>query len=327
MTPARIRAEEGFGDENYQRLNELIYQARPADYFLQRIANALVVGSDPEARDNALKAGAGIGKLRIHADEPHSPSFWGSADERDTRAKHFLTAEAAVLFHHASETLLRLYLAHEAMTACPWLTMSQTRSPALFKRQVAQRFVDEPHHSEASLRGVGRVFHLAPGPEHVKPSPPTEVWDASVKSVEDHLRYFANRFLKKAPLYNAAKHGLAFLQSEADIQIREAELTSSGPVIHTLEERTEGERNYWFLVTHGVQTDQFLALTYRIVDLIDSLWNAARYRYVTKTGGINMRLWDKSTLTPLLEVDDGHFHLDEWVEPLVYYVPDVPDAQ
>ena len=45
------------------------------------------------------------------------------------------------LLHHASEALLRLYLAHEPLTACPWLDMARVRSPGKFKQIVEARFL------------------------------------------------------------------------------------------------------------------------------------------------------------------------------------------
>jgi hypothetical protein len=57
--------------------------------------------------------------------------------------RNFASVESQVLFHHASEALLRLCLAHVVRPPCPWLEVASER-PQAFKKHVTSKVIDPP---------------------------------------------------------------------------------------------------------------------------------------------------------------------------------------
>ena len=218
--------------------------------------------------------------------EDRAANLTSAADDDAGLAKageHFVIAEAEVLAHHAGETLLRLYLAHEfaedaAPPTCPWLEISRLRVPREFKARVAARFGPSSDPLDAAnLGAVARVFHFTDHPETLSDvAIPQEQWNKSLNNIEGYLRAFARQFLDRAALYNAAKHGLALLPTEMSMRLGDGAVVSAeGPTIQYLDIRDRDGRPRWTLVNHWVKSDRQLALTYRACQLIETLGSAS----------------------------------------------------
>ncbi|HEX2469533.1 MAG TPA: hypothetical protein VHK05_02995 [Candidatus Limnocylindrales bacterium] len=157
--------------ENYASLNDQFYASRPYEYFITRMGNLLLVAARNEELDDLFDAGVSFGELSMGGgSSARTPE---ERDESAASARRFVTAESEVLAHHAGETLLRSYLAHESQPPCPWLEISRTRVPREFKSLVEARFGDagdpaDPEH----LAGIARVFHGTDDPSTFKPKPP-----------------------------------------------------------------------------------------------------------------------------------------------------------
>lgn len=58
-------------------------------------------------------------------------------------------------------------------------------------------------------------------------------------------------------------------------------LKVEGPVIHYLQVADDDKgRPRWQQVAHWVHADRQMALIYRMIELIETLWRTARYRYL-----------------------------------------------
>ncbi len=122
--------------ENYAALNERFYEASPHEYFDQRLGLLLLAAGKPEEVEKLLQGGISFGQLGLRATQDEAQHATESPETKQRKRERFITAEAEVLLHHASEALLRLYLAHEpvigadgppAIHPCPWLQIARLR--------------------------------------------------------------------------------------------------------------------------------------------------------------------------------------------------------
>jgi hypothetical protein len=289
MASKRQSPDADIAGINYLGLNATFYETRPHDYFQHRLSSLLLVAGKRAELEILLNQGLTVGTLRSFGEG--FPE--GTDEERAKAAEVFVTTETEVLGHHVGETLLRLYLAHEAIPPCPWLELSRLRNPGGFKEQVRQRFgpdtdVADPGHRDA----VARVFYLSDSREGLAPPPPEAAWSESLAVIEEYLRHFARQFLGGASLYNAAKHGLAVMPGKRSARLGDKPIISAdGPSIEYLYVRDRGGGDLrWNRGTHWVRMDLQLALIIRACQIIEALWKAARYRYVpsTRGGGWNL---------------------------------------
>lgn len=288
-------ADDNLAAENYSEINRAYYTAEPADYFEERLNNLLLAAGNPDGRAELLRKGGAFGEVKF-GEATGRPSDDKEAPQSKA-VERFVQAETEVLAHHVGETLLRLYLAHEPLPACPALGLARVRSPATFKAMVRSRFLDGPHDDRAYRPAVSTVFHLVADPSHVRPDPGAEKWWASVDNIEHFLRHFASVFVEQASLYNSAKHGMALTPTEFGFQLGDSELTREhGPAIYYLEQRADSksEKRRWFSTFHWVRTDRQTAMTFMGIELIRTLWKNARLRYTEKhVTGAEFHFFDK----------------------------------
>jgi hypothetical protein len=332
----RPSPDDDLAPQNYPNLNRVFYAAKPADYFGRRLANLMLTAGRAEDLDRLMDEGLSFRGLKTGTKngplpEPASGNSLG--EERAKAAEHFVTAEAEVLFHHTAETLLRLYLAHEFQPGnappCPWLEISRERSFSAYKAKVAARFGSETDPADPELlNAVARVFHLVDDPTKLTGGEPVPMdeWRASVANIEGYLRGFAGEFLKRAPLYNAAKHGLALRADEGAMKLGDGALIKAeGPMIQVLEVRDAGGRPRWAMAHHFVKPDRQMALTYIAIELIERLWETARIRYLPdRPDQFQVRFFTGPSWLDLHLSDVGQtggFELETMTMDLLYYRP------
>jgi hypothetical protein len=286
--PRRPSPDDDLDPRSFANLNRTFYGATPHDYFGRRLANLLLTAGRAPELDRLMDEGLSFRALKVGVQDGSRPRE-STPEEGAKAAEDFVTAEAEVLFHHAAETLLRLYLAHEFAPgkppACPWMHISRERSFSVFKARVAARFGSDTDPSDPEiLAAVARVFYIVDDPTQLTTDPvvPMERWNASISNIEGYLRGFAHEFLKRAPLYNAAKHGLALRPGEGSVSYGGELIHAEGPMIQTLEIKERNGRPIWTMVNHWVEPDRQIVLTFQAVQLIERLWAAAQIRYLPK---------------------------------------------
>jgi hypothetical protein len=270
-----------------------------------------------------------VGRLKYTADDDEEP------DPREAEDREqFVFAESEVLLHHVSETLLRLYLAHEGAPPCPWLEIARVRGAGQFKRMVSKRFADELPPEERRQR-VGEVFFGSAERTAIKPNPPQEQWEKSLDNIEAFLTHYARHFLD-ADIYNALKHGLAVRPGPAAMQLGDGDLIKAeGPAIEylTLGENSEGKRR-WFHTTHWIEVDSALAFISIAQRLMESIWTLARFRYLGEKPEL-LVAWTKPEYAEVIRhLHDGQesgIFTDRMHMELLYYAapdeaPETPEA-
>lgn len=256
VKPRRISATE------WDSLNGRFYRMAPHTYLEHRLRSLVLSVSDDT--DTAPLWGGGVGyrAIKISAPEP--------VQRKDL--DRYAALESTVLLHHASESLLRLYLAHEYRTMCPWEALSAMTSFRDVKIRLAalQRELDD----DRRLDDFMEVFVYTADSSKF-PGVSDERWADHRGALRLIVGAALEEVLEHAHIYNAAKHGLAILADEVGMSIGEVDgdpvIRQHGPALTYLERAPD-----WQITTSWVQPERNIALTVLVMDQIRNLWNVAR---------------------------------------------------
>lgn len=261
-----------------EKLNVDFYELEPTTYFLFRLRNlVLSAGCGLELEQLMLK-GLEVGVFKLSAPEE---AQLDSLDKEQRESQHaFVTLETEVLLHHASETLLRLYLAHEHSPPCPWISVSRERSPRRFKKKVAG-LLDGLQNPKGRER-LCQVFFGTTDRSTFGEDLSEERWEELIESSHLWLCWFA-RYILDGDVYNAAKHGLGVHPRRVALKVEidgQNFLNRSGPCLEFLQStRDEDGHRQWRRTTKWVQWDRLFGATHIACQLIDRLWTVGRVRY------------------------------------------------
>jgi hypothetical protein len=290
--------DQGLAPANFSALNERFYKMNPEDYFSRRLMSLMLWLGFPDGFKTALQnefSAEGVGVL-WQSDLPD--------DEAEENRKRFATAEAEVLLHHVSETLLRLYLVHASRSPCPWLDLARERSFSKFKKEVEK--LGERLHSGAEMESIQFVF-FGGKRERFDPVPDEARWEAASKNVSRFLGRYTEHFLDSSP-YNAAKHGMAVMTGEPSFQVgvnNDTEgpfLSKSGPAIEYLVVADNDGKPKWAQETKWIDLPVTIRLSGMANDLIEGLWAIG----AAQRGGDKperIRLFDKPDYDELISRD------------------------
>jgi hypothetical protein len=275
--PRRPSPDDQLATENYPRLNEQFYNANPQSYLERRWTNLLfTLGKGDELAEMAREGLKFDGVEVTWSGEPDE------IEKEKSERQRFITAESEILLHHASETLLRLYLAHVTRGPCPWLELARNKDFQAFKKKVARLRRRVVAGDEA--KDISWVFYGTDDRERFSTPPPVKQWEAGTENIGRFLDHYAAVFLDPSP-YNAAKHGLALVAGEASFQIDDGDLISmSGPSLEYLAIKHDAEtkRPQWVQETKWIDTKRAIAFIYIAQSLVEVLWDVARARYTRK---------------------------------------------
>lgn len=311
--------DDGLIPEQFGELNRAFYATRPWDYFNHRNHLLMLAAGAGERLVEIAKEGVEYRGLKYQEE-----SGEGSGEPLDPEAREqFLITDSEALLHHASETLLRLYLAHEELPPCPWLAMARVRNFGKFKKMVEKRFKsDGPWSDRRAL--LAPVFFGAKDRTAVEPTPSAEVWESGLENIEAFLAYYARHFLESDG-YNAFKHGLAVRPGEQMTQLDDgALLKAEGPAIEFLSIRKNAEGvPRWNQSIRWVRPDHSMGMVFLAARLMESLWLIAKWRYVgEKPEAIS--LWERPAYADVTtRLDDGEkaaVFLETMHMELAYYV-------
>lgn len=262
-----------------RELNHDFYSREPSAYFLFRLRNLVLSAGRGLELEQLVAGGVEVGVFHLAEDDAESPS---SLDEEQVEDQHaFVTLETEVLLHHVSETLLRLYLAHEQSSPCPWISISRERSPQRFKEKVEslpERLDTAEGQEQMCLTFFGAADRSTFGDE----APTEEVWAELLDSSRSWLSWFARYFLD-SDVYNAAKHGLGVYPQRIALKVEidgQPLLDGSGPCLEYLHSVTDEDNNrQWRRATKWVHWDRLFGAIHIACQLIDRLWTVARVHY------------------------------------------------
>lgn len=264
--------------EQFPALNKKFYTSKwgPEQYLSARLKAAVLASSDSPLIAQAAAEGFEIGELKI--------AYSVDDDDSDEEAVDFLATESSVLVHHAAETLLRLYFAHEGLPPCPWLETARLRLFPVFKKKVAD-LLDSLGEADVQA-SVMEVFtgRRTPG-EQATPAQEA-AWNAQRDGLVALLGTAGWQLLNDSNLYNASKHGLALFPAQVGFAINfeeaapEIDLSMEGRALQYLQVVKGPHGKRWEQRTGWVFAEANLSMTYLIARQISSLMSVARARYV-----------------------------------------------
>jgi hypothetical protein len=162
----------------------------------------------------------------------------------------YAAVESTVLLHHASEALLRLYLAHAHRKRCPWLALSSILGPAEFKRSVRE-LRDELNIPER-VDDLLEAFSFTSDRSSIE-GVSEEVWLSDRAGLVRLVRHLIDEVLEGAHAYNAAKHGLALGAGDLGLQLvpggEEPLFDHKGPALNFLELGRPSDDRHWLLTS------------------------------------------------------------------------------
>ena len=282
-------------------LNESFYHAEPSEYLVQRLWS-LAASLDPAAQPSRVQFG-------------QFSMAWEPEDIlNDNKAMTYVALESMVLLHHAAESMLRLYMAHAHRNPCPWVEIAKLRNFAEFKRRLA-RLRDSLSEPEV-MNDLKEVFMWAHEPAAF-PEVPEHVRASNQAGLRLMIEYAVSVLLEDAPVYNAAKHGIAVLSGDVKMELGDV-LRVGGPSLTTLEEiEVDGARK-WAKRTRWVHPTKSLTTTFVISNMIRSLWESARGHYLGRGDPSKLYPLDEAQIRKLLDFGyaDG-FNVTTMTESLI----------
>ena len=274
--------DQGLSDVNFEPLNEEFYSARPHEYFVMRLNSLILQAGRAEDVQRLLHEGVTYRELSLSSapDHVHDP---GDQDGLET----YVALEAEVLYFHAIETLLRLYLAHEAQSVCPWLDLARVRTPGEFKKLVKSRFMNDQLSEVEKWEKLAPILIGIPASAYPHGS---EHYLRVLGALESAMAAFAADFLGGAARHNSAKHGLAMRASHENLRVAGGVLSASGIAIKHLD--IQGSPKRWHETTSWADVDMRMALIRIAAHLIEAIWDIARVRYTGAEGPVQVFLMD-----------------------------------
>jgi hypothetical protein len=252
----------------YHRLNERFYKMSPYTYLDMRLKSLVLMASGSEKLDDLLAEGVSYQDLTLSEPEPAN----------QLELDKYAALESTVLLHHACEAMLRLYLAHEYRTECPWLKLAATTSPRDFKSQV--RKLGTELTSRDRIADMLEAFSYTA--DWTKFDGATEdVWLSHEAALVQLVDYAIREVLNNANVYNAAKHGLAVQPGEVSFSLggrpgHKPLIRQDGPALNHLEMSGNADDRHWQLRTTWVNPLSNLARVHLMTLQIRNLFEAGR---------------------------------------------------
>lgn len=245
MAKAAFDPDRNLVVDQFVKLNREFYSGRPHYYLRQRMYGIVLMCAQSSALAEALKDPVWLGEFGIQGPQLRLPEE--SADD-------YAAMDVVVLFHHAAEALLRLYFAHEDEPLCPWLEVSRVGASREFKKKVAA-FVASLDGSDTEVK----IMNTFRGPGAADPAShdgPVGEWMIGRDGLIYFLRQVATLLLDDAPLYNAAKHGLAVLSAPVGVRLgrlgEQPVITADGPSLAYLRQPHRREPDPMWSTRRGV---------------------------------------------------------------------------
>lgn len=285
----QLDREDMMALDEYNRLNELFYKdPEPSLYFRHRLDNLIYTAFAPE-KLTALELDYERGPIRI---------VYSGVSELDSEDRQMFSRlaaiDATVLLHHSAETLLRLFLAHETLSPCPWISTASIVTPRAFKEAIRARFGSQSDRElERDLRAILQVFVGTADQEGTSLSDADwQMCRDSAQNIDAILTHLARIFLDDANLYNATKHGMTINPGEAFALINGHSI-GNGPSI-TYIERVDavldnGEKAFqWAMKTAWIDIEHAILFIRWACELMDTMWGVAKGRYLAEPNSIRL---------------------------------------
>jgi hypothetical protein len=264
----------------FPELNAVFYSADPSEFIKMRVETLALLACKDEVLAPVYASDRPIGES-IH--------FKATPVPHPQQRHKYVRMEAVTIVHHASEALLRLFFAHVDFPECPWLGMSTSTDFAKFKAQVGTALEEG-----FNLEDIAVVFLGGRDPEDAGIKMGKNKFNDTVDAIELLLIDCANRFLGDSFLYNAVKHGLTAIDTDAKMKWTQGDgeqIPMLNGFVHgylhkRLSPTAKSEDGQWFFSLADSNPERDLAVATVITYALDSLWDVARRRYMGVPGKV-----------------------------------------
>jgi hypothetical protein len=255
----------------YPSLNKRFYRLAPYDYLDARLQSLVLTVSDDTQEDLAALLGRGVSYKTLKMN--------GEPSDR-TALDRYAAIESTVLLHHASEALLRLYLAHARRAPCPWLELSSLLTPTEFKK--ALKKLNSELDNLEQVDDLVEVFSFSTDHSFFE-GVDEESWASHRAALVRLVQHLIRTFLDGANAYNAAKHGLALGAGDLGLRLgqegEEPLFDHSGPALNYLELKGAPDDRHWMLTSTFIDPPRNIALVVLVLNQIKNLWTVAKTRH------------------------------------------------
>ena len=286
------------GDQTFAQIRGAFYRAEPVDYFMTRLGQVLQHAENPNKLAADFKRGIRAQNLLLRI---------GDVSWSEVELQHHLIIEAISIAHHATETLLRLFLAHARSQEDAAIDIAATYRPSEFKDEVRSWIATDGHLDE--LREHYGLWIGGIGP--AAPADQLAQRDREVPLLQDLARYW----LDEAPLYNALKHGLAAVPSQAELVIGAdtGAMSLTGPsIVYLVRSPIDKRHTQLSQRTQWIDLQQTFATALQAVFMIENLWGIAKYRYASAEMPKLKHTFTDLRLSSFRAKGHGTGHLDMW---------------
>jgi hypothetical protein len=250
-------------------LNRAFYAPDPASYFDLRLRRVFELAATTDANDRSAERRLEHGGIAFVVPSVASEP----ADEHERQ--QFVAIESEMLVHHVAETVLRLYFAHRDSARVPWVELANMRAPGDFKR--AANEILDPDHRDALREGIGFVWLGNREPVEGEESE----WDRGVSRLLGYLQAFATLLTVRAPLYNAAKHGLGLQLGDRKMSIKGIQMLNvEGPSLAWLSQVDGSDGREWSVKSRWTNFSADTGMVFGACVMLRGLWTVARCRYL-----------------------------------------------
>lgn len=315
---ASTTADPADARDTLRLLNEEFYELSPAGYFRDRLHLLALRAVKPDGLAELMGTTLTWGGIRFVGDDVEDAQ---AAKEQTLASSRFVAIESQVLFHHAVEAVLRIFLGHEGLPACPWMEMAALRHFNKFRAKV-----DELAAPSWPAQRIEATELLIFG-ERLGPGAAQELIDARDSTIRI-IQLLARRLNADSNLYNSAKHGLTVLGGQASIHFSltapspelleavqaqetvaapEVLLGSSGHTATFLETEIDEatKERVWYRTKRWVRPEQTAALTEMALSTLDSIWNIARWRYIGADHPGGIETLNDEAIDAVLQMAEG----------------------
>lgn len=264
----------------FPELNAVFYSTDPSEFIKMRIESLSLMACPDDILAPAYGTGRPIGES-IH--------FPARGVPHPMQRYKYVRLEAVTIIHHASEAILRLFLAHVDFPECPWLGMSTSTSPNEFKDRVGNELEEGFNRDQ-----IAAVFLGGRDPDDAGIKMGKGKFNETVDALELLLVDCAERFLGDSFLYNAVKHGLTAIDTDANLNWtthdgKQFPMHSGflhGYLHKKLNPTATPDDAQWFMSLVDSNPERDLAVATVITYALDSLWAVARRRYMGQPGQV-----------------------------------------
>lgn len=308
--------------EQFEELNRKFYTAKsqPHDYVEARLRALLLATSGSNLIAQAAAGGFQIGDLKVaFGDDSEDPK------EVERERREFLVSESSVLLHHAGETLMRLFLAHVGLPKCPRLEAARLRQFWRFKKRL-EEFARSLQDGETQA-SVMEVFTGAARRDQLGGAIPADKWTEHRDGLVALLGTVTGILLSDGALYNAAKHGLAIMPTEAGVRFDfgagapDIDLSADGSALTYLQAVDTPNGKRWQETINWVSPESNLSLTFLVSQQMKTLLRVARARYVRPGDGYQVLPITTEMVQTVMDAGwpKKPYLIKSMGEPLMYY--------